>query len=67
MNNSPYTVVNVRLTVTSTLSTTETATIYDDFNLYIIDECYGNVLTASSTPSNVAYLIDDDGSTAANT
>ena len=67
MNNSPYTVVNVRLTVTSTLSTTATATIYDDFNLYIIDECYGNVLSASSTPSNVAYLIDDDGSTAANT
>ena len=57
----------MRLSVTSTLSTSTSATIYDSFNLYIIDECYNNVLTASSTPSNVAYLIDDDGSTAANT
>lgn len=39
----------------------------DEFTLRIEDECYQNSLSVSSAPANVDYLIDDDGSTPANT
>jgi len=41
--------------------------VEDWFTVRIEDECYSNTLSVSSAPSNVAYLIDDDGSTSANT
>lgn len=35
--------------------------------LKIFDECYNNVLSVSQSPTNVNFLIDDDGSTSSQT
>ena len=63
----PITEIEVRVTVTSTYSSSDARSIYDDFTLTLEDECYTNVLSVSVNPSDIAYLIDEDGSTPANT
>lgn len=57
--------VYIKLTVTSTGSSTASRSVSDEFILHVIDECYSNVLSVSTAPSDVYYLIDDAGSTAA--
>lgn len=59
----PFKDLELKLTVTSTSSIQTDYLVEDEFTVRIEDECYANTLSATSTPSDVAYLIDDDGST----
>ena len=60
----PLHTVQAKLSATSYYSADASNLIEDTFNILITDQCYNNVLSVATTPSDINFLIEADGSTA---
>ena len=60
----PLHTVQAKLSATSDYSADASNLVEDIFNIVITDQCYNNVLSVATTPSDINFLIEADGSTA---
>ena len=60
----PFYEVKAKLTITSDYSVDANNVAEDTFDITIVDQCYANVLSVATAPSDINYLIEADGATA---